>query len=678
DKKYTFPAGREGLIFPGSALHRKTPAWIVATAVVQTSQLFARTVAVIDPAWLERLGGELCRKSWTGPHWEKRSGQVVASERVTLFGLVIVPARSVNYGRLHEAARLESQEIFVREALVAGELGGRYEFLAHNLRLVEERRELEERLRRRGFVVDEEVLRAWYRQRLDGVYDRFTLNRWLKRHGDESLRLRPEDIAAAAVDDSELHAFPATLDLGPGPLRLCYRFEPGHAEDGVTATVPLALLPRIDPERCERLVPGLLPEKIFCLLKGLPKSLRRNLVPLPDAADRVQDELSREAGGLYPGLERAIGKLFQTTVRRGDWQVTALPPHLRLRLKVVDEEGRELAAGRSLDEVQRALRGGKDAAAAAPARSEQVLCAQVTGWDFGTIPDQIPVLTGGVLQTVLLPTLVAAADGNGLALHALPDGPDRRRLQREGLRRLYQGQLGQECRLLARECKAAVTMHTASWLMLDQRGSAAALAERLAGRLVDELLQLPEPETEAGLPTREQFEATIARLTGGNMARLAREQLEKILAALALRRRLLELADRHGSRVGAPLRERFRQWVDDLLPPDFLDRLSGDELAQLPRRGRALELRLERAANAPAKDEAKAARLAPFVNRLATMPKNWRPGPAGREALTRYRRMLEEFKISLFAPELGTLMPVSEKRLQEAWRQVEEGCRRAE
>jgi len=677
DKKYTLAGGREGVVFPGSVLHRKTPAWIVAAAVVQTSQLFARTVAGIDPAWLERLGGELCRKSWTHPHWEKHSGQVIASERVTLFGLVIVPARPVNYGRLHETARLEAQEIFVREALVAGELGGRYEFLTHNLRLVEERRELEERLRRRGFVVDEEVLRGFYRRRLDGVYDRFTLNRWLKRHGDRALRLRPEDIAAAEVDDDALHAFPPTIDLGPGPLQLAYRFEPGHEQDGVTATVPLSLLPRIDPERCERLVPGLIPEKILALLKGLPKGLRRNLVPLPDAADRLHDEVGRDGGPLYPALERAILKLYHTTVRREDWPGAALPPHLRLRLAVVDEQGRELAAGRSLDELRDRLRGGEGRTEAAPGRPERLLRPSVTDWDFADIAAQIPVLRQGVLETVLLPTLVADPRQGGISLQALPDSAERRRLQHEGLIALYRLRLAPECRQLARECRAMVAMHTASWLMLGERISAAALAERLERRLLQELLELPPAEEETPLPSRAGFAAVVSRLAGGGMSRLAREQTQKILDALALRRRLLELAERHGGRAPA-LRERFCQWVDELVPPDFLDRLDTTALTQLPRRGRALELRLERAANAPAKDEAKAARLAPFVNRLATMPKSWRPGPTGRELLAQYRHMVEEFKISLFAPELGTLMPVSEKRLQEAWRLVEESCRRAE
>ncbi|MCI5143350.1 MAG: DUF3418 domain-containing protein, partial [Candidatus Electrothrix sp. ATG1] len=245
---YQISGNREAVLFPGSGLYNKGGQWIVAADFVHTSQLFARMAASIEVDWLERLGGDLCKRSYSGPHWQKKSGQVTAREKVTLFGLVIAADRRVNYGRISKKTAEEAKEIFIREALIPGELRGKYPFLEHNLALIQQQAEMEERLRKRGIMTDEQVLYDFYDQRLGQVYDRFTLNRFLSKKrkkvkpgekADGFLWMTEEDLRQSQPENNELYRFPKTLATPQGELRLHYAFQPGKEEDGVTVDIPV-------------------------------------------------------------------------------------------------------------------------------------------------------------------------------------------------------------------------------------------------------------------------------------------------------------------------------------------------------------------------------------------------------------------------------------------------------
>lgn len=684
---YLAAGGREVMLFPGSTLYNRGGEWIVAADFVATSRLFARTAANIDVDWLERLGGELCRRSWSDPHWEKKPGQVIAFEKVTLFGLVLTAGRKVAYGRISKETRQEAREIFIREALVGGRLGGNYPFLKHNLSLCLRVSAVEERIRRRGIMVDEQVLYDFYDQRLPaGVHDRFTLNRFLKkrRNGDDRfLRMREEDICQGLPEEHELYLFPETMEARPGPLRLHYRFEPGHEADGVTVDIPLQYVAQLQPELFEWLVPGLLPDKILHLLKGLPKRLRRLLVPLPHTVDRILDGITLYRGSLYPAIEKALLRQYHVTVTRTDWQTSSLPPHLRMRYRLLDRQGKNMGTSRSFQKIlalahNQPRHNGKTSPGRKvflPKRDE------IRTWDFDGIPAQIPIHDRqGNLVDLYFPTLFIDEARQCLTLGCIRDREKSRELNRLGLRFLYSLQFPGEMKLVRRECKAAFTTHSGSWIALGIKGTARENQEALEGFLLDSVFDLTIPE----LPDREQFEHTVTRVREKGLFRSLQPLLAEVLELIRERREVLaEIRswDERARRQRHFVQERFDAWyreVDRLLPPDFLHTMVYGDIIHTRRYLRALSLRVQRAEQAPAKDEQKARRLARALRRLDHLPPDRQRSEACEQLIREYRQMMEEFKVAVFAPELGTAMPVSEKRLARKWQELEEICFRVE
>ncbi len=344
---YKTSGNREVMIFPGSSLFNKGGQWIVSASFIETSRLYARIAANIEVGWLEEIGGDLCKRSWSSPHWEKKTGQVTAFEKVTLFGMIIESGRRVNYGRINHKTAEEARDIFIRSALIEGKLGGNYTFLQHNLALTGEFEDMEERVRKRNILVDEQTIYHFYDKYLDNVYDRFTLNRYLRKKQDNSfLFMSAADLCREQPDQEKLYKFPAFLRANNLRLNLTYRFQPGHDEDGVSVDIPVVLLDNINPAIFEWVVPGLLPEKILWLLKSLPKRIRKRLVPLPEAVDYIIDSLDLYNGSLYPALEKSILQKYQVTIQRTEWQINNLPLHLRLNYRIINENDRVLNFGR--------------------------------------------------------------------------------------------------------------------------------------------------------------------------------------------------------------------------------------------------------------------------------------------------------------------------------------------
>ena len=325
----------------------------MAASFMETTRLYAMTVAAIDQEWLEPLGGTLCKRSWSTPRWHKKSGQVIADEKVTLFGLVIVAGRKINYGRIDPKNQEEARQIFIQSALIGGELDGPFPFLRKNLDLLEEWQATEERLRKRDIVVDDRALYGFYEQRIPAhVYDRFTLNRFLQRQKDkQGLVMTEADVLNRRPEDRELSDFPPLLTVGSLQFRLEYHFAPGTEDDGVTVRIPQDLIDTLQEPFFEWLVPGLLKEKVTLLLKGLPKNIRKFLIPLSGTVDLLLDDLDMYKGSLHQALERSILKSFRRTINRSDWP-TELPPHLCMRFLLFDQSGKVVAVGRSLSALR--------------------------------------------------------------------------------------------------------------------------------------------------------------------------------------------------------------------------------------------------------------------------------------------------------------------------------------
>jgi len=677
---YQISANREAVLFPGSGLYNKGGQWIVATDFVQTSQLFARVVANIDVDWLEKLGGDLCKRSWSDPHWQKKSGQVTALEKVTLFGLVLTSGRRVNYGRINKKTAAEAREIFIREALIHGNLNGRYPFLTHNRKLADRFAEMEEKLRRRGIVMDEQVLFDFYDNRLGMVYDRFTLNRVLrKKKSDAFLRMQEEDICKMLPETDELYRFPDTLQTSAGSLSLSYRFQPGHETDGVTIDIPVHSYPSLQPAIFEWLVPGLLEEKIFFLLKGLPKRLRKLFVPLPDAVDTLMDGLDMYNGSLYPALERIILRRFQVTVVRADWQLDNLPPHLRMRFELRDDKGKRLHSSRSFHELKPYCQ--KVSPGSTPQEQGDLpQLDNITSWNFTTPPEPISRRNQkNGTTTLFYPALTSDSEKKCLCLRYIQDKIQAEKQNREGLRLLFALEFSTEIKAFKKECKAAVAGHTASWLSLGIKATAAEIRNQLTECILDIVFAVSED-----LPDEHHFQQKVTELKKNGILRLAKIQLTEIMNLLATRKKVqLRLAQwkqrtaKNNSQDDSRF-ATFQQLLNELLPKDFLTTKNRTDFADVTRYMRALALRIERAEHSPAKDSQKEQRITPFLKTYQADKQYLNSATDCCREVALYQTMIQEFRVSVFAPELGTAFPVSEKRLKKQWQIIENTCRTME
>ena len=664
-------------IFPGSGLFKKKPKWIMGAELAETSKLYARCVAEFDPLWAEQLAGDLCKRSYSEPHWEKRAGQVAAFEQVSLYGLILVPRRKVDFGS--RDPRL-AREIFIREALVEGHFHTHAEFFRHNRTLVEEIETLEHKTRRPDILVEPETVYQFYVERIpEGIYSAAAFEQWRKQAERDNPRLLflARDDLMQRESGPGTGAFPDHLSLHGMELDLKYHFAPGDDADGVTLCVPLAVLGQVPAGRCEWLVPGLLQEKITALIRGLPKNLRKNFVPAPNFAEAACAALEPSATPLGEALGVYLERIAGVPVPLESWEPAKLPAHLHMRFEVLDEDGRVIDQGRDLTALLiRWEQHGRDHFAQLPkAKWER---EGVTAWDFGDLAEQIELHTSpsppaplprgeGRLTFLAYPAL---QDEDGSVALRLFDAPDKaEQAHRGGVRRLIELTVAGEIRRLRRHVRFNQTV-CKEYMPF---GSCEQLKQDLIDALIDELfLSAPLPRTqadfqqrvEAGLKKifrRASEQAEHLRLVFAEYAALPRDVLQSSGArATDLSQLKAMLNPRQGETY-----EAIREHLDTLIYSGFMRRTPPAQLQHLPRYLQAVRLRLERLARDPAKDAQKYARLAPFWHRYAQ-----RRGARETPELDAFRWLLEEFRVSLFAQELKTAVGVSPQRLEKAWETV--------
>ena len=410
---YNAAKSREVMIFPGSGLFNRAGQWIVAAEISLTSRVFARNVANINSEWLEKLGGDNCRYTYAAAHWEKSRGQVVALEKVTLFGLTIVESRSVAYEKINPE---EAKSIFIREAFVTGEVPRRIPFLEHNLSLHERVKTMEEKLRRRGIVADEETIANLYEQRLPVLSDiRSLLNLIREKGSDEFLRFREEELIAHEPDAEEISQYPDRIKIGDAAFNCRYNFEPGKDDDGVTVKVPLGFLSKAATENIDRHLPSLQKEKAIHLLKALPKSLRQRIPSPVQAAQLLMEEESYLNKSLPQALSELLRDKYKITVPRDAWAVEKLPDYLNIRYSVIDEKGKEIGDSRDINLLQKELAETVNTSALDKIRGEWEK-EGITGWDFGELPQQIPLKGTHGLIGYAYPALAVNDDSIDLRL----------------------------------------------------------------------------------------------------------------------------------------------------------------------------------------------------------------------------------------------------------------------
>ncbi len=658
--EYTGARGIKLHLFPGSALFKKKPKWIMAAELVETSRLYARTCARIEPEWIEAVAGPLLKRSHFDPHWEKRRGAVVAFERATLYGLLVYGRRRVDFGPIDPAT---AREIFIRQALVAGEVRNPPPFLRHNLALVEEIEEIEAKARRRDVLVDEEEIFAFYEQRLpEGICDIRAFEKWRKRaewEAPKKLYLEREALMRrGGVAESQ---FPTRLAVAGLTLPLSYAFEPGSEADGVTVTVPLPALNLLRPEPFQWLVPGLLHEKIVALIKSLPKALRRNFVPAPDFADACVAALTPSDTPLTEALAHQLLRMTGVRIPSDAWDEARLPDHLRMNFKVVDEAGEVVASGRDLAELQRRLGGeARRSFATEPLWSQER--EGITEWDFGTLPESVEFERAGVALKGF-PALVDRGDSVALQLLDTPGAAER--ASRSGLLRLLLLALPEKVKYLRRALPGIDRI----CLYYAPLGS----CEAIKGQLIERAAEIAFIEPLDELPRdRAAFEASLERGRGALVAS-ANELAGRVEAVLAAHHRLAKRLKGNLHPAWLHAVADIRDQLDHLIGPDFVRRTPAAWLGELPRYLKAIERRLEKLEQGgAARDRQLMNEIAPLWSACKTRLEGL-DGSIDDPELERYRWMVEELRVSFFAQELGTKMPVSVKRLKEQWKRVARG-----
>jgi ATP-dependent helicase HrpA len=703
--------GARGIKFyrhPGANLSKKPGRWIVAAELVDTSRLFGRGIAAIEPQWIEQAAGHLLKKQLLDPHWEKKSAEVIALERATLYGIVIYSGRRVNYSKVDPVA---AREVFIREALVGNEWETKLPFLAANERLLKQVEDIEHKSRRQDVLVDDELIFAYYDQQIPAeVCSGHLLEQWYREESKKNpklLMLTREELMRHEAAGITTQSFPKVVRLGGVDCRATYLHEPGDAKDGLTVEVPLFALNQVNEERCEWLVPGMLQGKIFALIKSLHQRPRSRLVPLPDSAARLYAVLSEPAAFGASGLVDALLKLCRDAtavdIKRGDFKLDMLPPHLFMNFRVVDEHGRQMGTGRNLAALKAELgaqaRGAfaslaalSSAASKVPKaplendnnQSNQPLAqqniaqtatknvansgtpalqadARYTAWTFGELPELLEISrqsgrgANAQVQTLIgFPALIDHGDAVSVEVFDEPDVAAAK--HRAGLRRLFALQIKDALKYLEKNIPDLQKMSVAYMSL----GTADELKSQIIDVALDKAFLLDPLPTNAD-DFKRRIDEGRGRLTliANEVARLCGTILTEYAAAA---RKIKDTKNAPEATADAA------QQLQRLMPKRFLATTSFIQLQHFPRYLKAITLRLDKYRADPARDALRLSELRPQEQRFVRLLSE-RKGVLDVR-LAELRWLLEELRVSFFAQELRTPQPVSIKRLDKVWAQL--------
>lgn len=698
--------GARGIKFyrhPGAHLSKKPGRWTVVSELVETTRLFGRGIANIEPAWLEQVGGHLLRKQLLDPHWEKKSAEVIALERATLYGLVVYSGRRVPFGKVDPQT---AREIFIREALVQGQWETQLPFLAANHKMIAKVEELEHKSRRQDVLVDDELIYAFYDQQIPAdVCSGRLLEAWYRnevKRQPKLLVLSREELMRHEAAGITTQAFPKTIRLGGTDCNATYLHEPGDARDGVTVTVPLFVLNQVNDERCEWLVPGLLKDKIQALLKSLPQKPRSRFVPLPESAAKLADVLGAPdvfgTGSLTEALLKKVRDATSLDVKRADFKLDMLSPHLFMNLRVVDEHGRQLGMGRNLgalkadwgsqargafqalaqlkvqpsaEQVANSPSGSanaqqrtsgesgatpKSAAVSSTISSQKMPAAsqqRYTAWTFGDLPELMEIQKGG--QSLIgFPALVDLNDAVHIEVFDEPEVAAQK--HREGLRRLFALQIKDALKYLEKNIPDLQKMAVAYMPL----GTADELRQQIIEVALDRaFLMDPLPADEFSFKKRIEEGRGRLTLIANEVARLAGVILIEFAAASR------KIKD---TKNAPDATSDCSQQLQRLMPQRFMALTPWTQLQHYVRYLKAIVLRLDKYRADPARDAAKLLELKPQEQRYWRLVAE-RKG-AVDDRMLEFRWLLEELRVSFFAQELRTPQPVSVKRLDKAWAQL--------
>lgn len=652
---YTAAKSREVMLYPGSGLFNRGGQWIVAAEIALTSRLFARNAGNIKSEWLEELGREHCRHIYWGAHWEKNRGQVVVSEKVILFGLTIVEQRSVAYDRINPE---EARKVFIREALVTGEVGRRLPFLQHNLSLLETLKNMEDKLRTRGIAVDEETIAGLYEKRLPVLSDVRSLVQLIKNRGsDDFLRFSEEDLLAGEPDPLELAQHPDHIQLGNVALPCRYRFEPGRAEDGVTVTVPVGLLTKAASENIERQLPTLLQEKVLHLLKMLPKNFRLKL-PHPAQITRLFCEHYADSENALPrALSTFLLNEYKLTVPVDAWTPDKLPAYLNIRYSIIDDSGSEVKTSRDIAGLQKEL-SETIQTTSLDAYRRQWEKDNITRWDFGALPKHIELKGRHGVTGFAYPALQVSDDG--ISLRLFSDEQEASVSHGDGVAALYTLHFAEKLRQL----KKNITLPSDLKAQASLIGNIRQIEQSILNRTQRDLFT-------CGIRTAEDFQRH-ADQTNPQILQYGQEivaAVTPVIRSFAHCRSALDKLTAK-NRLNNPVLKFLQTTLAELqalVGVDFPEEYSFDRLREIPRYLKALSIRAERGSLNLSATESRLRDVACYLKIYQDFKDSItiHTSDEKKGKIEELRWMIEEYKISVFAQELKTRYPVSPKRLDQ-------------
>jgi ATP-dependent helicase HrpA len=579
---YNAAKSRAVMIFPGSGLFNRAGAWIVAAEISMTTRVFARNVANIKCEWLEELGRDNCRYTYAAAHWEKNRGQVVALEKVTLFGLTIVEQRPVAYERINPD---EARSIFIREALVTGDVPRRIPFLEHNLSLFNHVKTMEEKLRTRGIVVDEETIAGLYEQRLPVISDIRSLLNLIKEKGcDEFLRFREEDLIANEPDPEEISQYPDQIKIGDAAFACRYNFEPGKTDDGVTVNVPLGFVSRAAQENIDRYLPSLLKEKATHLLKALPKSIRLKLPPPAQIVQLLLEDKSSLNKPLPQALSQLLLDQYKIKVSKEDWATERLPDYLNIRYSVIDEKGKEIKESRDINLLQKELVNTINTSAMDRIRPDWEK-EGITQWDFRELPMQIPLTGAHGLVGYAYPALQVVDDSINLRL--FPDQKESAANHTKGVAALYEIYFADVLKQLKKNVALTAGMKASAANI----GNPKHLEQSINNRVKKDLFFKPWRKQEDFMRHADFLKSKILPY-GQHVLFSIAPVLKAFDDTLACVDNLMK--KNKGNNPALKFLQDIRTELKSIVPIDFPELYTFERMKELPRYCKALALRTER------------------------------------------------------------------------------------
>ncbi len=641
-------------IFPGSGIFKKQPKWVMVAELVETSKLWGRVAAKIQPEWVEPLAKHLIKRSYSEPHWEKKQAAVFAFEKVMLYGIPIVPKRKVNYGSIDS---IVSREIFIRSALVEGDWDTKHKFFHQNRKMLAEVEELEKKSRRRDILVDDDTLYEFYDQRIEHtvVSGRHFDSWWKKASRDEPEKLTFEKAMLLAGDASHVTEldYPNFWHQGNLKLKLSYQFEPGEDHDGVTVHIPLPVLNQIDPEGFDWQIPGLRHELIVALIKSLPKTLRRNFVPAPNYASAFLQRVTPMEMPLLDALEKELKRMTGVNVLRENWQLDQLPEHLKITYRAVDHKNRKLNESYDLYELKDGLKE-KVQETLSQVADDDIEQQGLTTWSFGTLPKMYQQKRGG-FEVKAFPAIVDNKDSVGIKLYETEE--EQRQAMQQGQRRLILLNVPSPIKYLHDNLPNKSKLG----LYFNPYGRVLDLIDDCIACGVDKLI-----ESQGGLKWQpEEFEALkeyVRAELGDTVVEIAKQVEQILTTAFSINKKLKGKIDFTMAFALSDIKAQ----VESLIFKGFATECGWKRLPDIQRYLNAVERRLEKLPIDPNKDRLHILKIESVTNDYKELLNKIPKGQRVPESVKEIRWMIEELRVSYFAQQLGTPYPISDKRIKNA------------